>query len=355
MTNQIGSMFNYKKNKSILNFGTKVTRVNFEQLDRVTNTAFDRNFINWNPQASYQYKFSNQRSLYLSYYGNSSQPSIDQIQPVRNNTDPLNITLGNPNLRPSFSNRLNINYNNYKILTNQSFYVSGGYGFTNNAIVRNVITDSVGKSTYQSINLNGKKPSDFRLYIDFNRKIKPLNANGGINLSTSGNTYFNYVNNQLNETHSNNYSGNVSLSKYKEKKYSIYVWGGPSYSTSQSSLQKQLNDNGWGMTANGSVSVYLPGKFEISTDGNYQYKQATQSFSDPFEMFIWNASLAKKFLKSESLRLAVTGNDLLNQNKGFRRTANGNMIIQNTYTSIQRYFMFSLSWDFNKMGGSKTK
>ena len=355
MSNQIGTMFNYKKNKSILNFGTKVTRVNFEQLDRVSDYAFDRNFINWNPQATYQYKFSNQRSLYLNYYGNSSQPSIDQIQPVRNNTDPLNITLGNPNLRPSFSNRMSINYNTYKILTNQSFYVSGSYGFTDNAIVQNVVTDTVGKSIYQSINLDGKKPSDFRLYVDLNRKIKPLNANGGISVSMNGNTYYNYVNNQLNQTNSINYSGTASLSKYKEKKYSIYIWGGPSYSTNQSSLQKQLNDNGWGANASSSVTIYLPGKFEISTDANYQYKQATQSFSDPFEMFIWNASFAKKFLKSESLKLAVTGNDLLNQNKGFRRSANGNMIIQNTYTSIQRYFMFSLSWDFNKMGGAKTK
>jgi hypothetical protein len=355
MTNQVGAMFNYRKNKSVVGFGTKATFLNFEQVDRVSDYKFDRNFINWNPQATYQYKFSSQRSLYLNYNGNSSQPSVEQIQPLRNNTDPLNIVLGNPNLRPSFNNRLNLSYSSYKILSNQSFFASGSYGFSYNAIVRNVVTDAVGKSTYQSINLSNKKPSDFRLYAGFNRKISPLNGNGGLSFSTNGNTYFNYVNNELNETKSNSYNASLNFNSYKEKKYSMYISGGPTYSTNESSLQKQLNDNGWGLNANGSVSVYLPGKLEISTDGNYQYKQATASFSDNFEMFIWNASLAKKFFKSENLKLVASGNDLLNQNKGFRRSAFGNMITQNTYTSIQRYFMLSLTWDFNKMGGSTKK
>jgi hypothetical protein len=352
LTNQVGAMFNYKKKKSILNFGTKVTQVSFGQLDRLTNIKFDRNFINWNPQATYQYKFTNQRSFYLNYFGNSTQPSIEQIQPLRNNTDPLNVTLGNPNLRPSFNNRLSLSYNSYKILTSQNVYISGSYGFTDQAIVSNATTDSVGKSTYQYMNLNDKRPSNFYIYAGFSRKFKPLDGNIGLSINSSGNTYFNYVNGQLNETKSNNYGAYLNLSSYKEKKYNTNISVGPTYSTNQSSLQKQLNDNGWGLNADAYFSVYLPGKFEISSNANYQYKQATASFGEDFSRTIWNASLAKKFFKSENLKLSLSGNDLLNQNKGFNRTASGNMIIQNTYTSIQRYYMLSLTWDFNKMGGS---
>jgi hypothetical protein len=74
-----------------------------------------------------------------------------------------------------------------------------------------------------------------------------------------------------------------------------------------------------------------------------------------FHRFIWNASVSKKFLKSEGLKLSLSANDLLNKNVGFNRTADGNLITQSNYTTIKRYFMASVSWDFNKMGGSPTK
>jgi hypothetical protein len=355
LSNQLGAVFNYKNKKSLLNFGTKVTQVSFGQLNRVSNIKFDRKFTNWNPQVTYQYKFSSQRGLYINYYGNSSQPSLEQIQPLRNNTDPLNVTLGNPNLRPSFNNRLNLSYNSYKVLSSQSLYISGSYGFTAKPIVSNARTDSLGKSTYQFMNLENKKPSNYYFNAGFNRKIKPLDGNVGLSANVSGNTFFNFVNGQLNKTNSNTYSGSLTLSGYKEKKYNVYISVGPSYSTNQSALQKELNDNGWGINADGSIAIYLPGKFEITSDGTYQYKQATASFNEDFSRLIWNASFAKKFFKSENLKLSVSGNDLLNQNKGFNRTASGNMIVQNTYTGIQRYFMLSLTWDFKKMGGNTKK
>jgi hypothetical protein len=120
-------------------------------------------------------------------------------------------------------------------------------------------------------------------------------------------------------------------------------------------LQKSINDNGWGVSGDGYFSVYLPAKFEISSDARYQYRAKTQSFNTNFSRVIVNAGINRKFLKSESLKLALSVNDLLNQNKGFERSASGNMIIENRYTTIKRYFMASLIWDFNKMGGTAPK
>jgi hypothetical protein len=355
LSNELGAMLNYKYKKSVLNFGTKVSQVSFKQLDQISNSKFERKFINWNPQAFYQYKFSNQQGLYINYNGNSAQPTIEQIQPLRNNTDPLNVTLGNPNLRPSFNNRIGLSYNAYKVLSNQSLYLSAAYGFTKRAIVSNVSTDVVGKSSYRFINLSGKNPWNYYFNAGFNREFKPLEGNIGLSLGSSGNTFFNLVNGQLNQTNANSYTGYLNLSSYKEKKFNMNISAGPTYSTNQSSLQKQLNDNGWGLNADGYFSVYLPARFEISSTGSYQYKQATKSFDEDFSRMIWNASVTKRFFKSEDLKFSLSVNDLLNQNRGFNRTASGNMIVQNTFTSIQRYFMLSLIWDFNKMGESANK
>lgn len=356
LSNQGGAIFNFKKDKSVITFGTKISDVKFEQFNKYTNATYKRNFTNWNPQASFRYNFSQMSSFRISYNGNTRQPGIDQLQPLKVNTDPLNIIEGNPNLKPSFNSNINAGYNSYKVMSGQSIYVGANYGFNSNAITSSSITDvTTGKSTSQSINLPGKTPVNYGVYIYLYRKIKLFDMNIGLNGNTNGSTNYNLVNQELNTTKSNSYAGQLSLSKYKEKGYSLSVSAGPTYNTSQSSLQKQLSNNGWGTKAEANFSVSLPGKLEVATDGDYEYRAKTQTFNQAFERLIWNASISKKFFKEENLKLTASANDLLNQNVGFDRNSNNNRITQSNYTTIKRYFMLSLIWDFNKMGGSAPK
>jgi hypothetical protein len=355
LSNQFGSVFNYKKNKSIINFGTRISTVNFKQIDQFTGNTLTRNFVNWNPQASFQYKFSQYQSFRINYNGNTSQPTIDQIQPVRVNTDPLNITLGNPNLKPSFTNRINASYNSYKVISGQSIWINGSYSRTINPIVSNVVTDTAGNSTYQSSNLKNHQTTNMYLSTYFDKKIQKVDMNAGIGLNASGNTYFNMTNGQLNETKSYTYSAQVRFSKYKQKKYDFWSGAGPTYTVNSSSLQPLVNNNGRGFNAYAGFNIYLPGKFEIGSDGEYLFNAKTQSFNEDFKRTTINANIGKKFLKDESLKLTISGNDLLNQNKGYNRTGSTNILTQERYTTIQRYFMLSLVWDFNHMGGGAPK
>lgn len=351
LSNQGGAIFNYKGTKTSVNFGTRLSAVHFDQFEAYTNTSYKRNFTNWMPQFGYQYRFSGQRSLRFNYNGYTNQPTVEQLQPVKVNNDPLNIQLGNANLKPSYSNNFNLNYNSYKVLSNQSIYIGGRYAFTNNQIVNNTVTDTTsGKTEYQSTNLRGKTPTNYSLYIDAGQKIKALDMNVGVSMNFYGSTNFNYVNHQLNKTTSNQISASLNLYKSKEKKYDFQLYGGPTYNMQESSLQAK-NSNGWGFSGNGSFTVYLPGKVQLRSDGNYQYSAKTQSFNQSFERLIINSSISKTFFKADNLKVTVSGNDLLNQNTGFDRSANGNMITQTNTTTIKRFFLFSVSWDFNKMGG----
>lgn len=88
------------------------------------------------------------------------------------------------------------------------------------------------------------------------------------------------------------------------------------------------------------------------SDANYTYTEATQVFDDSFERLIWNGGLRKKFLKTDALVLSVFVNDILEQNAGFNRSAFNNTNTETRYITIPRYFMFSLTWEFNKMGGN---
>jgi hypothetical protein len=352
LSNQFGAAFNYRTTKATLNFGTKATDVNFKQIDDYTGIAYQRTFLNWNPNASYQYRFTQQRSIRFSYSGNTTQPSIDQIQPIRVNTDPLNIYLGNPDLRPSFRNSLNVSYNSYKVLSDQSLYFYGSYSFTSSAIVSNTTTDATGKSTFQSINLNGQTPFNYNGNASYGQKVTKLGINARFYVNASGSRSYNYINGVLNTTNSSNYTGQFGLSKYKQKKYDFYLGAGPGYTFGSTTLQPNINNNGYTFSGDSYINFYLPGKFQISSDGNYQYKGKTQSFNETFSRLILNASVSKTFLKQDNLKLAISGNDLLNQNRGFDRSSYGGNISQNTYTTIKRYFLFSITWDFNKMGGT---
>lgn len=349
--NQGGAIFNYKKQKTILNFGTKINAVNFNQYEALSNSRYKRSFLNWIPQASYQYKFSNQRSLRIGYSGYTNQPTVDQLQPVKVNTDPLNIPIGNPDLKPSYSSNINMFYNSYKVLTNQSIYISAGLSFINNQIVNNTTTDSLGKSIRQAINLKEKTPINYNVNGGMSRKVKALGVDLGLNLSMYGNTGYSYINNELNQTISSSFGPRFRVSRYNDK-FSINLSFGPSYNAQEASLQKERSNKGWGKSGYGSFSVKLPKKITIEADAQYTYTPASASFNTSFEQAIVNASLTKSFFKKEDLKAMIKVNDLLNQNSGFSRFANANMITQTSYNNISRYFMFSLIWDFNKMGAT---
>lgn len=352
ISNQGGAVFNYKKDKTILNFGARVAGVQFEQIDLNADKKYDRDFINVSPQASYQYKFSQYKGLRINYSGRTTQPGINQIQPIRVNTDPLNITLGNPDLKPSFRNSINANYNSFKVIGEQYVYGGASISFNLNQIVNSTETDiATGRSTYQSVNLNDKVSSNFYLYGNYNKKIKALGFRVGLGLNIGANTNYNYINGLLNTLKSNNYSVNLDVSNNVAKKYNFYISVGPSYNTYKTTLKTTPNNNGGGLNSSGSFTIHLPGKLEIGSSYEYTLTKKTETFNEDVDYFIFNSSLSKKFFKEEALKLSISGNDLLNQNIGFRRNTYGNTISQNSYTTIKRYYMVSLSWDFNKMGG----
>jgi hypothetical protein len=355
LSNIGGAIFNFKKGKTIINFGTKIGDIRLRQTDEYTGDVLTRNFTDWMPQANFQYRFSQQKSFNVSYRGNTTLPTLDQLQPIKNNNDQLNIIVGNPGLKPSFTNNFNLWYNSFKVVSNQYIYLSGSYSYTTNPIVSDVSYASNGGSVSQYSNLPGKQTSTFNFWGNFDKKIEKLDMNAGIGINGNGNIYYNLVNDQLNRTQSYTFNPRVNLNRYKEKKIELYLGGGPTYTISRSSLQPDINNNGTGFRGDAGLTIYLPGKFRIGTDDSYEYTAKTQSFNTDFSKMLINASIIKTFLKNDNLKFTIWGNDLLNQNIGFSRTANSNMIIQNSYTTIKRYVMLTIDYEFTKMAGGASK
>ena len=350
LSNQVGATLNYNSQKHTVSITFNAADVKFKQIDLFHNETVKRSFVNLNPNARWNYKISQQKNINVSYYGNTSQPSLNQIQPVRENDDPLNIVIGNPNLNPSFRHSINGGYSSYKRLTGQYFNFRFGGSATSNAIVSNVTTDEVGKSVYRYENLKNNMPSNLNANLYFGSKIKSIDLSYGADVNARTNSFFNMINDELNKSISNDVSLSANIGKEVQKVYSIGLNFGPGYSSSTSSLQKERSNEGWTMRASGRARLFLPAKLEVYTDAQYTFNQATQVFADDFQKTIWNGGVRKKFLKTDELILSVNVNDILNQNVGFNRSSYNNVDSQSTYTTIKRYFMLSILWDFNEMG-----
>lgn len=350
--NQVGAIFNYKYKKSTFNFGTKVSNNSFKQINEYTGDEMTRDFVNWYPQAMYQYKFGPQASFNINYNGYTSQPSITQIQPVLTNTDPLNITLGNPGLKPSFTNSLYGWYNSYEVISGQSIFINGSYNNTYDQIINSTYTQD-GKNTTQYVNLHNETPYNYSLYINLGRKIKAINTDVGLYTSTNGNISYSYTNGVLDEGRSHTYNGGLNIQRYVVKKYDFYLSGGPSYTFSTMSLEPNVNNNAAGFQSYGAFNLYLPLKFGAGSNINYNYTAKTEAFSAQYKT-IWNAYIFKTFLKDDKLKISLSVNDLLNQNTNFTRGIYGNTTTQTSTTGIRRFFMFSVLWDFTKFGVAKT-
>ncbi|QES90446.1 outer membrane beta-barrel family protein [Rhizosphaericola mali] len=342
--NKGGIFFNYKKKKVQFNLGTNVLGISMDQKNLFNNIDRKRNFINWNPSANLNYSFTTQKRLSIRYNGTTNQPTLDQIQPITTNNDPLNLFVGNANLKPSFRNNYTVNYSDYKMLTDRDFYFYMNYGNTKNQITTNTYTDTSGKNTYQYINVNGNYNLNFYTGVYLKSK-KFKNLRYGFSPSTYFTRSINFTNNVQNVSKSANYTLYMNVSKSVDSLFDASLRVGPNYTTNSFSIQSSSNSKYWGLSLNPELDVYLPLNFQIHSDLEYQWKEKTATLPQT-SLALLNGWIGKKFFKKQNLLLKLYGFDILNQNKGIQRSQNNNTISQSINATIRRYFLLSLTWNF---------
>lgn len=350
-THRGGVTYVMSRKKLKVRAGGNIGITSFNQDDRLYANSRKRDFINWFPQGSVSYAFSQYKSLSLDYNGNTRQPSIESLQPLRQNENPLYISIGNPNLKPTFTNSFTVHFSDYKVLSQRSIWAYASYRTSQNDISNRSVIDTAGKTTSQSVNVNGNQS----LYsnISYGKKLKKLDLDLRAELGFNYSLNNNYVNGLLNINKNANYSLGLRISREKENKYDLGLSTNASYATTTSSIQKSVQPNYWTFVISPDMMVYLPGKLELHTDGQFTMRQKTSVFTTNNNIFLWNGWIGKKLLKNKTLLVKLSVNDILNQNTGFSRYAGDNYITQNQYATIRRYGMLSAVWSFNVMGGKK--
>ena len=347
LSNSVGSVLRYNSKKYSIFGGGDIARSDIAQKDLIKDSTVKYAYNNFFPRAGFTYKFNSNRRLQINYNGNTRQPTIQQLQPVADNSNPLNVQVGNPNLKQEFSHNINLYYNDYKVLKERGINFSTSYGITSNAIRNSTVTDSIGRTRYQYVNMNGNY--NYRARIGYSQKLPKL---WGVNFNTGYSFYENvsssYVNGLLNESHSGNHSISLGFSKFKENVFDIYTGNSFTYNTSSSSIRKDVNNNYWSINGYMGVNVQLPGKIEISQSVSANFRQQTEVFKTNNNVITWDAYVAKKLFKDKKSEIRVSAFDILDQNKGVNRNTGSTTVTEVTTETLHRYFLLSFIWNFTK-------
>lgn len=334
------------KKNFVYSLGGNISYAKFRQTDLTTDSLFTYSYLNLFPRASFRYNLGPQRRLSLNYNGNTRQPSLEQIQPIRENTDPMNIQIGNADLKQEFRHNISLNFSDYKVLTSRSVWVSGSFSFVDNAISSSSTVDSVNRRTNQYVNVDGNY--NLNLWMGYWFQIKKWKLNVGINGGGFVSKFNNFVNNQKNVNDNSSFNVHVDFWHEKENKYSIRFAPGVSRNTSKSSLRPDVVTRYWTSDSDIEGTVFLPWKLELKSVVTFSLRQKTDVFSRDLNTVRWNAYLAKKFWKNNAGEVRLSVFDILDQNLGFQRNATSNFISENTYNTIRRYWLVSFTWNFTR-------
>jgi hypothetical protein len=342
-TNRPNIKLSYNAKKINYSFGSGFGFTSFDLQDQTLDKEYKRHYTNFFPTANFSYKYKSNGNLRFSYQGATKQPTIDQLQPLRNNQDFFNQIVGNPDLKQSFTNSINIFHNSYSILTESQFYQNISLRMTSNLISYNKDIDPESAKTITTpINTNGNFSGNF--YFGYGFKVKKIDLYVNLNPSLNYNKSVLSINNKINSSNTLNSGFAIYLSKFKEKKYEFSLnnnFSNNRNTTSQNDQKKSFNTNNLGL----DVGVYFREKWKLSTDYNLYSRQKTADFKTNLTNQLWNARLQRTFKKDEFTAYILV-RDILNQNIGVRRYVYENIIGEEQNDRLKRYAMVGFTWNF---------
>jgi hypothetical protein len=346
-----GTSVNYRENFGGWNYmiGARMQHSQLSSLLQGKTEAITQSFFNVLPTAQLQIGKGRFKNFKLNYNGNTGQPNVRQLQPVADITDPLNIVRGNPDLKQSFTNNVNLNYNIINPGNSRSFMINMGGWQTLNAIVNN---DSVGAGGGKSTTFNNVNGVfGFWGDMNFGIPIKISDSKINLNFNTNGsyNRNINLQNDLQNVNQNINLSERVSVSAAYKEWLDVSIAGRVGWSNAQYSLNKNFGTNYFNYSSSFDCNMRLPKGFLVAS--NISYNASTGRAAGYNTQFtLWNASFGKSLFAQKQGEVRISVNDLLNQNTGIIRNSNGNSLEDTRFNVLKRYFMLSFTYNLNKFG-----
>lgn len=315
----------------------------------------DRDVVNWSPTANFRWKISDRGQMRFEYRGSTSQPSMTDLLPITDNSDPLNITSGNPGLKPSFTQRFNWRFNNYYERHQRFVFANLNFSTTSNSVANLVKYDPVtgGRESHPE-NINGN-----------------WNVGGNFTFNTAIDTtgYFN-VNTSTDVNYSNNVGyidllrdGNISKmttkqttigerlgGSYRNDWMEFEINGGVRYNYVYNALQPNSNLSTWAFNYGFNTTLQAPWGMQFTTSLNMSSRRGYSDASANTNELIWNAQISQSFLKGKPLSVRLEFYDILGNQSNFSRSISAMSRTDNWYNSINSYVMLRATYRLNLFG-----
>ena len=355
-------MMRFIRQKYNLNFGVMVQPQQSKYIQDYQGVHVDtvRNVVNVSPTLDFRYRFSKMSNLRINYRGTTSQPSISQLLDITDNSDPLNISMGNPGLKPSFTQNFRLFYNNFVQNHNKGIMTFVNFSTTNNSISNKVTYDETtgGRITRpENINGNWNAMGAFM----FNCSI---DSAGVWNINTGAHAnYNNYVSylsldkksdSQKNTTRSITWRQNLSFS-YRNDWAEFSLDGTLTYNKAKNKLQPTSNLETWQFSYGPSMTLTAPWGTSLNSSLSINSRRGYNDSSMNTDEFVWNAQLSQGFLKGKPLTIMLQFYDLLRQQSTFSRAISATSRTDTEYNAINSYAMLHVVYRLNLFGGKQAR
>lgn len=373
-----------------VSFNPQITKMDYERRAQNISTVITRHVLNISPEVRFRYQFTRTNQLELNYRGSSSQPSMTQLLDVVDDSDPLNVSMGNPGLKPSWSNTLRAMYRGYNA-ENQAG-IMGGLDFTttsNSVSTRIVYDDETGVRYSRPENINGVWNLRGRFMYNFgfgpekmftlstftnlgythdvgfvsrmatSRSVRSIvdafYSPMGDEATTTNKSAIDYgsifeKSGSKNTAKTVNVGENFNLS-YRDTWFDVGITGSLNYQNSRNTVQTTGNLDTWlfsyGLTANATTSWGMGFSTDIRMSSRRGYSDKSMNTNE----LLWNAQISQGFLANNALTVSVQFYDILHKQSNVSRTINAQMRSDSWSNAINSYFMVHVIYRLNIFGG----
>lgn len=311
-------------------------------------SEWSRNVVNISPMAQFNYMFDKRTNLRIMYNGRTSQPSIAQLQPIADISDPQNTVIGNPDLNPRYTNNLTIRFQKFVPEKQRAFMVMANGSYTLNDIVSKSIYDATsGKKQTTYTNVNGNYNGNVRVMVNTPLKNKKFSVNSMTMASYSNSNGFINTEKNTNKDLTLSERGGID---FRSDIIDLGINGNIRYNGTTNSLQTQKDQFTFNYGVGGNTTIYLPLNFKLESDISWS---TNSGYADGYEQkeILWNASASKSFLKNNQGTLRVKMYDILKQRSNISRNVTANYIQDMEYNTLSSYVMVHFIYRFSIFKG----
>lgn len=334
-----------------LTTGSALQRSSLEGQQRGESEALQRSFTRLLPSLFYNYEIGIGKNFSFEYRTELREPSPEQLQPLVDNSDPLNLYVGNPNLQPEYAHSISTQFMRFDQFTFTSFFANLEAEFVKDRITNASSVDSLFRRTVRPVNV--KNDRSLRGYVDFSTPLRPLKTTVRLNLSSNWSRGILFVNDLENSTDRITSGIDLSFSNRKKEKFDATIGARLSHNKTTYSESEALNQTYLNRRLYAEASVYPNQNWEFGSKFRFTV-YSDENFGGEQVVPLWEASISRYLLKNKRGKLTLSGFDLLNKNLGIRRNSELNYIEEQRIRSLGRYVMLTFAYSirgFGKQGG----